>query len=234
MPHAEAGAAEEVVPFVGGPTVDRHGEPERTICRMLLLTALREADPDIVSELQEECGKAAADVLATAGVHDQPRHLLLLRSLLESRKNPKRGDVSERMAERTESRIRLLAALLKWAAYYHLSDDSARRNPWLLEHALDVLRGREWGHLSTGVGQQSAPGRAFRVRLHGAPRPGSELGPLARDFDLLARYVCVLEVRTAFAPDIPHPRLIRLIRSAATRAGFDLPHPLRPNEEDCP
>jgi hypothetical protein len=44
--------------YIVGPHDDKHGEPSRTACRVLLLRALGEAMPGLVADLREACGGA--------------------------------------------------------------------------------------------------------------------------------------------------------------------------------
>jgi hypothetical protein len=194
--------------------------------------ALEEAVPEIVADLREACGEALARVLERCGPGDDPRHRTLLRVLASARE---RVDSDSPWIDepRSEAQADLYAALLEWATGNRLTDSDGRRNRWLLEHAVNVLRGREWAQLSTGLGRPSQPAREFRRRKHGPTPEGSELGPLARDFVWLVRYALTpTEPAASFAPGVPHDALLRGVRSAADRAGFDLPDPLRPTPSD--
>ena len=228
---------------------DRHGNPSRFECRVLLLVALEEAVPEIVADLRDTCGEAMARVLERCGPGDDPRHRTLLRALASARE---RVDSDSPWIDepRSEAQADLYAALLEWATGNRLTDSDGRRNRWLLQHAVDyvrkphdpeardphdpeTLRGRGWAQLSTGLGRPSQTAREFRRRKHGPTPEGSELGPLARDFVWLVRYALTpTEPAATFAPGVPHDALLRGVRSAADRAGFDLPDPLRPTPSD--
>jgi hypothetical protein len=230
------------MPFIAGPRDNPRGEPSRTLCRILLLTALHEAEPRIVDELRETCGEPAARVLATAGPHDHPRHLLRLTSLYDWHAAVASAEaaiaqagsspVRERLRLRAVARGDLLDALIEWGTMGNLTDEDGRSNAWILQHALDVLRGREWGSLTAGVLEATQPAKSFRKRHH-APTsdPASPLGPLARDFVWLVRYALTREDRPDFAPDASHDLILRRVQSAADRAGFHLPDPIRPDRE---
>jgi hypothetical protein len=77
------------------------------------------------------------------------------------------------------------------------------------------------------------PAPQFRAREHGTPEPGSDLGPLARDFRWLVAYVCTpLRPVQEFAPGVARSTVIQRVRSAAARCGFELPDPLRPEPKE--
>ena len=227
---------------------DRHGSPSRFECRALLLVALQEAEPEIVCDLRETCGEAMVRVLDRCGPADEPRHRTLLRVLASARERVESDNpfINE---PRSEAQAELYAALIEWGTRWRVTDRDGKRNRWLLQHAVnylrkpydpeardphdpETLRGRRWVQLSTGLGRPSQPAREFRRRKHGPTPEGSDLGPLARDFVWLARYVVTQEPTASFAPGIPHDALLRGVRSAADRAGFDLPDPLRPTPSD--
>jgi hypothetical protein len=151
------------------------------------------------------------------------------------------GELRERLLERAEARRELFGLLLEWAGCYRLSDANGERNPWLLQHALNVLSVKNvlsddewrWAELWTPVEGAAQKATGFRSRKHSKPRRKRKdgkphLGPLARDFRLLAYYVCSNRpVPADLRAGLSHPTVAQQVVAAAARAGFDLPHPLR-------
>src|SRR5206468_2471241 len=102
------------------------------------------------------------------------------------------------------ARSGLWKTLTEWAQDYRLTDATGSRNRWVVEVALETLRewaethpdqiespeGLQWTLPETGIGNRLHSQPAFRRRRHLKPGRRSQLGPLARDFVWLARYVC--------------------------------------------
>lgn len=241
------------VAFIAKNRDDARGEPSRTALRWVFLVALREAAPGMLNDLWDSCMESARAVLHTASSGDRGERLLALQATRGAGQARQRARdairegghsaVRDRLLARADARETLWGDLVQWASGNHLTDRTGSTNVWLLSTALRTLRqwaatcpgvdGRaprdlDWTLPGARVGAPVSPAPSFRQRKHGRPETTSRLGPLARDLEWLARYVCTEQKRRAFAGVVARATVVQQVRRAARVIGFELPDRLRP------